>query len=749
MYRFKNFSECANRSVSAGIDIAQKMGHLSVGTEHLLLGIMSQGKNDTNDLLEKTGITFPAVYNAVTAVMGTGRQSSLTHEDLSLNAVKVLKQAGTTAQQQGKWTVDVCDIVQAMMSNENCIARQLIIIYLKDEAAFVKSIKEIGGRFGTLQFQSTPKREDETKKEYKNLEKYAKNLIKQAQTNPFDPCIERDTEIRRIIEILMRRQKNNPCIVGPAGVGKTAIVEGVANLIAQQKVPSEIWNKVIYSLDMTQVIAGTKYRGDFEDRLKNIIEEVSGDRNIILFIDEIHVIATAGAAEGAIDAASILKPALARGKVQIIGATTQEEYRRIIEKDSALERRFCKIEVDEPSRESAVRILSGLKERYEKHHNIAISDEAVEAAVKLSGRYIQGRYLPDKAVDLLDEACARAKLADMHTVDISVIQNVISDQTKIPLEQLTQKEKDRLMSLEQRLKQNIIGQEKAVKAVADAVKKWRVGIRESDRPIASFMFLGPTGVGKTQTCKELARGIYGDEKAIVRVDCSEYGEKNDITKLIGSPPGYIGYEDGGKLEKELLPKPYSIVLFDEIEKAHPDFTNLLLQILDDGFVTTSGGKTISFKNAIIIMTSNVGARQLTGKNCEMGFSPNATDKSDINRNIINNALQEKFSPEFIGRIDEIITFDPLTPQNVEKIVSLMLEQLKKRMENLHITISCSPALMSFISQRGYSQSYGARPLRKEISNTVENFLSEGIFNGKIKANDTIYLDVEDDKVIMK
>ena len=749
MYRFKNFSECANRSVSAGIDIAQKMGHLTVGTEHLLLGIISQGKNDTNDLLEKSGICFSSIYNAVTTVMGTGRQSTLSHEDLSLNAVTVLKQAGEIARKNGRWSVDVCEIMLAVMANENCIARQLILIYVKDETTSVKNLSAISEKFGTLQFQSTPKREEENKKDLKNLEKYAKNLVKQAQTAPFDPCLERDNEIQRIIEILMRRQKNNPCLVGQAGVGKTAIVEGVANLIAQKKVPAEMWNKIIYSLDITQLIAGTKYRGDFEDRLKNIIEEVSGDRDVILFIDEIHIIATAGAAEGAIDAANILKPALARGKVQVIGATTHDEYRRIIEKDSALERRFSKVEVCEPTEEATINILSGLKEKYEKHHNIAIQDNAITATVKLTGRYVQGRFWPDKAVDLLDEACARAKLAKQNVVDVAVVQKVISDQTKIPIEQLTQQEKEKLATLEQQLQSNIIGQEKAVKAVADAVKKWRVGLREQDRPIASFLFLGPTGVGKTQTCKVLSKCIYGDEKAVIRIDCSEYGEKNDINKLIGSPPGYVGYEDGGKLEKELLPKPYSVVLFDEIEKAHPDFTNLLLQILDDGFVTTSGGKTVSFKNAIIIMTSNVGAKQLQSKNCRLGFANDIDSKADINKNIVNTALREKFSPEFIGRIDEIITFNPLTPQNVEEIATIMLMQLKTRLENLHITLDCSPALAAFISKRGYSQSYGARPLRKEISNTVENFLSEGIFNGKIKANDTIYLDVEDDKVVMK
>ncbi|MBQ9845104.1 MAG: ATP-dependent Clp protease ATP-binding subunit [Oscillospiraceae bacterium] len=748
MYRFKNFQESANRSVSAGIDIAEKMGHITVGTEHILLGILSQGKNDANDLLEKEGVSFAIINKAVAAVMGTGPHSTLSHEDLSINAVMVLKNANLIAQSNLKWSVDVNEILLAVMKNENCMARQILSIYIKDEAAFTAELQKICRKFGTLQFQNSEKKE-EPKKELKNLEKYAKNLIKQAQLKEFDPCLERDGEISRIIEVLMRRQKNNPCIVGPAGVGKTAIVEGVANMIANKTAPKEIWNKVIYSLDITQLIAGTKYRGDFEDRLKNIIEEVSGDRDIILFIDEIHIIATAGAAEGAIDAASILKPALARGKVQVIGATTQDEYRRIIEKDSALERRFSKVSVTEPDTDTAIKILSGIKERYEEHHSIKIESEAVTAAVKLSQRYIQGRFLPDKAVDLLDESCARAKLLERELLTADVVEKVVSDQTKIPVEQLTEQEKDNFANLEQRLKSSIIGQEKAVKAVADAMKKWRVGLTDSNRPIASFLFLGPTGVGKTQTCKVLSHCIYGDEKAIVRIDCSEYGEKNDVNKLIGSPPGYVGYEDGGKFEKELLPRPYSVVLFDEIEKAHPDLCNLLLQILDDGYVTTSGGKSISFKNAIIIMTSNVGARGTESVSCEVGFSRRKLTREEQTKKRILNELKSKFSPEFIGRIDEIITFDSLSPQNVEQIASLMVEQLKERLSNLHIKLDCSTDLLKHISHRGYSPSYGARPLRREISDTIENFLSQGIFDGKIKADDTIYLDIEDGQVVMK
>ena len=748
MYRFKNFQESANRSVSAGIDIAEKMGHITVGTEHILMGILSQGKNDANDLLEREGVSFSTIHNAVAAVMGTGPHSTLTHEDLSINAVTVLKNANLIAQSNLKWSVDVNEILLAVMKQENCMAKQILSIYIKDEENFTANLTKLCRKFGTLQFQNSEKKE-EPKKEYKTLEKYAKNLVKQAQQKEFDPCIARDGEIQRIIEVIMRRQKNNPCIVGPAGVGKTAIVEGVANMIANKTAPAEIWNKTIYSLDVTQLIAGTKYRGDFEDRLKNIIEEVSGDRDIILFIDEIHIIATAGAAEGAIDAANILKPALARGKVQVIGATTQDEYRRIIEKDSALERRFTKVAVTEPDTETAVRILEGIRERYEEHHSIKIDSGAVTAAVKLSQRYIQGRFLPDKAVDLLDQSCSRAKLLGRNILTADIVEKVVSDQTKIPVEQLTEKEKDNFANLEQNLKNGIIGQEKAVKAVADAMKKWRVGLTGQDRPIASFLFLGPTGVGKTQTCKVLSRCIYGDEKAIVRIDCSEYGEKNDVNKLIGSPPGYVGYEDGGKFEKELLPRPYSVVLFDEIEKAHPDLCNLLLQILDDGFVTTSGGKTVSFKNAVIIMTSNVGAKGVQSNSGELGFSKKSLSKNELAHKKVLNELKQQFSPEFIGRIDEIITFDALSQQNVEQIAALMLEQLKSRLANLHITMDCSPRLLQHISRKGYSSVYGARPLRREISDTIENFLSQGIFDGKIKADDKIYLDIEDEQIVMK
>lgn len=748
MYKFKNFSENANRSVNAGIDIAEKLGHITVGTEHILMGILSQGKNDVNDLMEKNGVSFSTIHSAVVSVMGMGPHSTLTHEDLSINAVTVLKNANIIAHSNQKLTVDVSEILLAVINNDNCIAKQLLGMFLKDKDGFKTELNRICRKFGNLQFQS-PKKEDEPKKEYKNLEKYAKNLVKQAQCSAFDPCLERDKEIRRILEILMRRQKNNPCLVGEAGVGKTAIVEGVANMIAQRTAPCEMWNKTIYALDMTQLIAGTKYRGDFEERVKNIVDEVSGDRNIILFIDEIHIIVSAGAAEGAIDAASILKPALARGKVQVIGATTFDEYRRIIEKDSALERRFSKVNISEPDEASAVRILEGLKPRYEEHHSISITHDALAAAVKLSKRYIQGRYLPDKAVDLLDEACAKAKFSGSASLTGEVVAKVISDQTKIPLEQISKQDKKDFSDLEQNLMENIIGQEKAVKAVASAMKKWRAGLREQDRPIASFMFLGPTGVGKTQTCKVLSKCLYGDEKAIVRIDCSEYGEKNDINKLIGSPPGYVGYEDGGKLEKELINRPYSVVLFDEIEKAHPDLCNLLLQILDDGFVTTNHGKTVSFKNAVIIMTSNVGAREITSASGELGFSNHSATKHVLIHNRTAAALRQRFSPEFIGRIDEIITFDPLSSDNVEKITQLMVSQLKKRLENLNITIECSPGLLKYISGKGYSQNYGARPLRKEISNTIENFLSEGIFDGKIKADDSIYLDIEDEKVVMK
>ncbi|MBE6887991.1 MAG: ATP-dependent Clp protease ATP-binding subunit [Ruminococcaceae bacterium] len=748
MYRFKNFTESANRSINAGIDIAEKMGHITVGSEHILMGILSQGKNDVNDLMEQENISFSAIYNAVAAVMGTGPHSSLTHEDLSLNAVTVLKNANTIAQGNLKWTVDVAEILLAVMNREKCMAKQILEMFIEDKKLFCEQLHTICRKFGALQFQNVRK-EEEAKKEYRNLEKFGKNLVKQAQLNAFDPCIARDGEIRRILEILMRRQKNNPCLVGQAGVGKTAIVEGVANMIAAKTAPCEMWNKSIYSIDITQLIAGTKYRGDFEERLKNIIDEVSGDKNIILFIDEIHIITSAGAAEGAIDAANILKPALARGQVQVIGATTMEEYRRVIEKDSALERRFSKVMVNEPDEASAIEIINGLKSKYENHHNLKITPSAASACVKLSKRYIQGRFLPDKAVDLLDETCAGAKLSGCTEIDEKQVEKVISRQTGIPLEQLDRQNKRDFSDLEDNLKNSIIGQEKAVKAVASAMKKWRVGLREQDRPISSFLFLGPTGVGKTQTCKVLSRCLYGDEKAIIRIDCSEYGEKNDINKLIGSPPGYVGYEDGGKLEKELIARPYSIVLFDEIEKAHPDLCNLLLQIMDDGFITSNTGKTVSFKNAVVIMTSNVGAKQITAKTADLGFSAKGRKQNEINTAKVTAALKERFSPEFIGRIDDIIVFDTLDMESVEKITRLMVEQLSRRLENLHISLECSSSLLKYISQKGYSENYGVRPLRKEIGATIENFLSEGIFNGKIKADDTVHLDIQDGQVVMK
>ncbi|MEG3029519.1 MAG: ATP-dependent Clp protease ATP-binding subunit, partial [Oscillospiraceae bacterium] len=617
-----------------------------------------------------------------------------------------------------------------------------------DMAKFKAQSEKLCRKFGSLQFQ-TVKREEEIKKEYKTLEKYGKNLVKLAEKNAFDPCIARDSEIMRIIEILLRRQKNNPCLVGQAGVGKTAVVEGVADMIAKKTAPKEIWGKSIYSLDVTQIIAGTKYRGDFEERIKAIIDEVSEDREVILFIDELHIIASAGAAEGAIDAANILKPALARGKIQVIGATTQEEYRRVIEKDAALERRFSKVLIEEPSTQATVEILSGLKEKYEQHHDLTIQAQAVTAAVRLSQRYIQGRFLPDKAVDLLDEACARAKLNGQDTVTQRLIEQVISDQTKIPVTQLSVSEKLDLQSLEQRLSQNIIGQTAAIKSVSNAMKKWRIGLNEKNRPIASFLFLGPTGVGKTQTCKTLSKCLYGDEKAIVRIDCSEYGEKNDINKLIGSPPGYVGYEDAGKIEKELLQKPYSVVLFDEVEKAHPDFCNLLLQVLEDGLLTMSNGKTVSFKNTVIIMTSNLGAQQLATSSTDLGFSKVTATKAIMAQKKLKSAVKGHFSPEFIGRIDEIITFNNLTQSDVEKITGLMVEELKVRLKNINITLACSDNLLKYISKNGYSESYGARPLRKEISTVIENFLSDEIFDGKIKPQDNIYLDIAQEKILMK
>ena len=643
------------------------------------------------------------------------------------------------------------------------------------------------------------------------LNQYGKNLTALAKESKLDPVIGRKNEIQRIIEILSRRTKNNPVLIGEPGVGKTAVVEGLAQMIVDNKVPEILKNKKVVSLDMSAMIAGAKYRGDFEERLKNVLQEIKKAGNIILFIDEMHTIIGAGAAEGAMDAANILKPLLSRGEIQIIGATTLNEYRKHIEKDAALERRFQTVIVDEPTTEDTVKILSGLKDKYEAHHKVKITDEAIKAAVDLSERYINDRFLPDKAIDLIDEACSKIKLRtvtmpknilDMEnkiekvskekeeaiisqsfekaaklrdeekelkdkvnkaretwkkkeenkeaSVNAEDIANVVSAWTKIPVTKLTKTESEKLKNLDLELKKRVIGQDDAVEALARAIKRARVGLQNENRPIGSFMFLGPTGVGKTELTKALAENLFGNENQLIRLDMSEFMEAHSVSKLIGSPPGYVGYDEGGQLTEQVRRKPYSIVLFDEIEKAHPDVFNMLLQILDDGRLTDSTGRTVSFKNTVIIMTSNAGARNIV-EHHSIGFMNKEDSKKDYEktRDEVMAELKKIFRPEFLNRLDDIIVFKKLSNESIEKITKIMLDEFIKRLEKKNIKVDVSDDVIKYISKVGFDDTYGARPLRRAIQSKIEDKFAEEMLDGNIKEDSNVKIDLNDDKIVIK
>ena len=643
------------------------------------------------------------------------------------------------------------------------------------------------------------------------LNQYGKNLTALAKESKLDPVIGRKNEIQRIIEILSRRTKNNPVLIGEPGVGKTAVVEGLAQMIVDNKVPEILKNKKVVSLDMSAMVAGAKYRGDFEERLKNVLQEIKKAGNIILFIDEMHTIIGAGAAEGAMDAANILKPLLSRGEIQIIGATTLNEYRKHIEKDAALERRFQTVIVDEPTTEDTVKILRGLKDKYEAHHKVKITDEAIKAAVDLSERYINDRFLPDKAIDLIDEACSKIKLRtvtmpknilDMEnkiekvskekeeaiisqsfekaaklrdeekelkdkvnkarenwkkkeenkeaSVNAEDIANVVSAWTKIPVTKLTKTESEKLKNLDLELKKRVIGQDDAVEALARAIKRARVGLQNENRPIGSFMFLGPTGVGKTELTKALAENLFGNENQLIRLDMSEFMEAHSVSKLIGSPPGYVGYDEGGQLTEQVRRKPYSIVLFDEIEKAHPDVFNMLLQILDDGRLTDSTGRTVSFKNTVIIMTSNAGARNIV-EHHSIGFMNKDDSKKDYEktRDEVMAELKKIFRPEFLNRLDDIIVFKKLSNESIEKITKIMLDEFIKRLEKKNIKVDVSDDVIKYISKVGFDDTYGARPLRRAIQSKIEDKFAEEMLDGNIKEDSNVKIDLNDDKIVIK
>ena len=813
MYEFRGFTQKANKALNLAIESAQDMGHNYVGTEHILLGLLSEGTGVAAAALEQCSVTEEALRNKISTTDGSGMKTTLTPDDFTPRTKRVLKAAMLASARMGNNYVGTEHLLLAVISESDSYAVSFLHELGVSENAIAQAVAgglQNGGHENGFSEEnggfSVP---DDNGKGGSALEKFGRDLTKAAKNGEIDPVIGREKEIARVIQILSRRTKNNPVLIGEPGVGKTAVAEGLALEIANGNVPEILKDKNVVSLDLTGMIAGAKYRGDFEERIKAAIDEVKKSNDTILFIDELHTIVGAGAAEGSADAANILKPSLARGDFQVIGATTLNEYRKYIEKDAALERRFQPVKVGEPTLEQTVEILKGLRDSYEAHHKVKITDEAINAAVTLSSRYIADRYLPDKAIDLIDEGASKVRLAALTSppnvkeledriadfekekasavneqdferaaklrdeqkevqaqldnakkewqerqknssgeVTAEDIAKIISDWTGIPVVQLTKEESERLLNMEQLLHKRVIGQDEAVSAISRAIRRGRVGLKDPKRPVGSFIFLGPTGVGKTELCKALAQAVFGDENAMLRLDMSEYMEKHTVSKLIGSPPGYVGFEEGGQLTEKVRRKPYSVVLFDEIEKAHPDVFNMLLQILEDGRLTDSQGRTVDFKNTVIIMTSNVGARLITEKQKALGFISDENEKEQDNKNIkelVMGELQNVFRPEFLNRVDDIIVFNKLTQDEIKQIASKMLDVLAKRLEKLNIKITFTDSAVTAIADKGFDESYGARPLRRAIQSEIEDVLSEKMLEGSVKENSSVVCSYSDGK----
>ena len=801
MYEFKGFTQKANKALNLAIRSASEMGHTYIGTEHLLLGLIKEGSGVAATALKQAGLDTASLENKIKETSGTALPVSLTPNDLTPRSKRVMQNAVMIASQLGKNYVGTEHLLLSIMQETDSYAYN----FLSELGVNMNSIMDISEEIDTDSNPSNPNSDT------KNLDKFGRDLTEAAKKGEIDPVIGREDEIERVIQILSRRTKNNPVLIGEPGVGKTAVAEGLALKIVEGQVPEILRDKRIVTLDLTGMIAGSKYRGDFEDRIKNAIDEVKKSKNVILFIDELHTIVGAGSAEGSADAANILKPSLARGDFQVIGATTISEYRKYIEKDAALERRFQPVNIGEPSEDEAVQILQGLRDRYEAHHKVKISDEAIKAAVNLSSRYIADRFLPDKAIDLVDEAASRVRLQSLTAPDNlkeleerikkldsekssavneqeferaakirdeqktlqaqldkekqkwqesqnsasgevtpENIAQIVSQWTGIPVVQLTEEESDRLLRMEQILHDRVVGQDEAVSAVAKAIRRGRVGLKDPNRPIGSFIFLGPTGVGKTELCKALAQAMFGDENAMIRLDMSEFMEKHTVSKLIGSPPGYVGFDEGSHFTEQVRRKPYSVILFDEIEKAHPDVFNTLLQILDDGRLTDSQGRTVDFKNTIIIMTSNVGARLITDRQQSLGFKGESDeDKKEDIRDIVMGELKNTFRPEFLNRIDDIIVFNKLTQPEIKEIAAKMLDNLAKRIRQLDIDISFTDEAITAISDAGFDETYGARPLRRAITSKIEDAISEKILDGSVKKNTSVTCDFKDGEFVFE
>ena len=733
----EKFTEKAEGAIEQARLAAFGLGHSYVGTEHLLLGILRERAGLGARILRDRGLSEHSLKDAISRANGTGEPGVPT-QGLTKHAWQAIEKAASDAARLGHSYIGTEHLLLGILRQPDCGgARALAAAGLSVNDIYT----DILAVFGTGSFKPRSQPPVQPKATVKHsetrvLDQYSRDLTMLAASGSFDPVIGRDEEIRRSVQILSRRSKNNPVLIGEPGVGKTAVAEGIAAYIAGSDAPDSMAGKRLVALDLPALLAGTKYRGDFEERVKAVLKDVKKAGDVILFIDEMHTMIGAGSAEGAIDAANILKPALGRGEVQIIGATTPEEYRRHIEKDAALERRFQPVKIAEPSRGDSLKMLGAVRQSLEKHHGVKISDAALTAAVDLSARYINDRFLPDKAIDLADEAAAHIRVSGGGLVTAEDIAGIVSMWTGIPVANLSADETKRLCNMESILHRRVIGQNEAVTAVSRAIRRGRVGLSDPDRPIGSFLFLGPTGVGKTELCRALAEAVFGESDAMIRLDMSEYMEKHAVSKLIGSPPGYVGYEDGGQLTERVRRKPWSVVLFDEIEKAHEDVWGILLQIMDDGRLTDSAGRVVSFRNTIIVMTSNVGAKSISDGRPRMGFTPDGGDEAQLMRARINEELRRTFKPEFLNRIDETIVFRRLSRAEIRSIAERMLLTVAERFKALGMTLSVPDQVVDFLAERGYDEKYGARPLRRAIRSMIEDRAAELMLTDSLGRGDT-------------